>query len=1528
LHAIFIHGLRGDALATWKSQTAESDFWLRWFQTDLAHVNIWTVGYDAPATRWTKKTAMAIQDRAGSILARLLAEDQLKGTDLALIGHSMGGLIIKQMLRNSESSSRLHSDIAQFYAHVKKVAFIATPHAGSDQANLMALLSIIVRPSPASDGLLRNSPGLKDLNQWYREWAGVTQISHLILVETKPMKFFGVIVKPDSSDPGLIDRVIPIDADHSSICQPRDRDSDVYVLLKNFLSKPTQKARSNQQLSERAELQEILAGAQRTSEILANQSYTNDVLRRIEKNVGNVPQKLVTLIDGEVEVRLNSIRKSRFFENFDRKSAAKALANDVENGQFSDGSSDIRSRALAWCGRIIADDKDLKDAAHFLDTAKKLHDSPEVLVGNAFLLRLKGEFTAAMNSLARQDNALAKTALFMLVQQENGTENGPQEALSWAKKAGLDFNELDSDGKFLWIYSLLRTKKWTDARRYAITIPASDYDQTPILLFISAISSLILTVPESLREVIQKQIPFELNSFPLAEDEESMSLREDARNLFLRSAKSLSNLDLIEAENVSLDFFLWLTLRDQRNFSEGMRILRNSLSDPRHSLRRINFASKFGVPLDVVEIEREIEREDALTAGGSVDAAVARLILALNKTNPEDALQYLRTHKDRLERSVSKEMILSLEIQMLSKIRRFVEAEELIFTLVDKFPAEIIERYRRFVMEARQGSWEIEYRIEEYLNSRKVEDLKVLVNALLTSRNWDRAAEYCAILFIETRMVEDAENVAIALENSTKYEELDEFFLQNKAIVENSDILLSSRSWSAYRAGDIESSKRDLALLQVRRDNSRDRSLEVSIAITSGAWESLAEFVEREWKRKAERTAEELLGCARLAKNIASPRVKELLYAAVETAPDNPGVLMNAYLLATESGLDGSEITSGWLTKAAQHAGPEGPIRAIELDEIIEMQPAWNKRAQEMFETMKVGKMPIFLAAKALNRTLLDLYLSIGILNVRQADPRRRATISAFSGNRSPVKDFGSSISLDTTAVLTLGRTGILQKIEKIFENIFVPHGMLRLLFDEKSKVAFHQPSQIEQANIFRRLIASGDIEVISQTSTPDPDLVLEVGEDLAIMLTEALSKNRGRQVKHYVSIAGPIHRPGSLMKIEADVSGFENILCGSIDIFNSLSHGQLTMKQREDAGAYIRLHETSSHKLVDLQAGDVIFIDDISLRNCLGAGLLDYLKGSGLKVIISHGSIHRIDALLEREQTSQEELLIIEKIKEYIEDGIKTGKIKISPQVIVEKSDDDQVFHHPSMEIMANISESMSLAFDDRYFNKHQNVESNDHVFSIPVLTSLDIVAELHQMEILSDIDMYSFFTSLRRYGYIFVPISLVELKAYLNTAMVRGKIVLETAELKVLREYYLFVRLSQALQIPDEAGWLESSLRIMMDALKDQWIDSINSDVAVARSNWLWNQISALRWASVLPVSVEPENVQNQYTMQIMLLILHGSSIASQKIKTRYLIWLEEDILKIIEEEKPAIYRKVLEFCSDSIIEVASKSGKGGFE
>jgi hypothetical protein len=176
---------------------------------------------------------MALPDRAANVLAELVAE-RLDGRPLVFVCHSLGGLLVKQLLR--AAADQPGTSTGRILDQTQGVVFLATPNAGSDLATWMDRLRLLVAPSLATQDLEAHSPYLRDLNFWYRETAPREDIATLVFVESGQTKGVTVVVDPTSGDPGIPGvRPIPLDADHLSICKPTSREDTLYKSVRRFL---------------------------------------------------------------------------------------------------------------------------------------------------------------------------------------------------------------------------------------------------------------------------------------------------------------------------------------------------------------------------------------------------------------------------------------------------------------------------------------------------------------------------------------------------------------------------------------------------------------------------------------------------------------------------------------------------------------------------------------------------------------------------------------------------------------------------------------------------------------------------------------------------------------------------------------------------------------------------------------------------------------------------------------------------------------------------------------------------------------------------------------------------------------------------------------------------------------------------------------------------------------------------------------------------------------------------------------------
>jgi len=363
---LFVHGLGGHHYDTWrcgahgKPWNTDETFWPRWLARDCEQLAVYVIGYEAPVSR-LRGSAMHLPDQATNILARVLAEQALARGSLILIGHSLGGLIIKQLLRTADSTASYQPGAANLIQRVEKVAFLATPHAGSGLASWGDRLRVLVRPSEATACLVRNDPSLRDLNNWYRDWANGRRMAHLILTETKPTRILGRIVPPDSADPGLVNvRSLAIGTDHSGICKPADEETDIYIFVRDFIRQSVEQPKHPLEarfdaLADTtaqavvAELQRLGVVAKAADAGVGEQTVL-ELARRLKPNEELALDQAIVEVSATVEIAIDVVKKGQRGSNLDDlvNAVLARIAEKTRAGDFDGAARDADSGFAEW----------------------------------------------------------------------------------------------------------------------------------------------------------------------------------------------------------------------------------------------------------------------------------------------------------------------------------------------------------------------------------------------------------------------------------------------------------------------------------------------------------------------------------------------------------------------------------------------------------------------------------------------------------------------------------------------------------------------------------------------------------------------------------------------------------------------------------------------------------------------------------------------------------------------------------------------------------------------------------------------------------------------------------------------------------------------------------------------------------------------------------------------------------------------------------------------------------------------------
>lgn len=1504
-HVVFIHGLKRVGHAPWMSSGIPEEFWPLWLSKDIAELGIWSIEYDAAPTLW-RGHSMARADRASNILPLLLSEEHLKVGEIAFVTHSFGGLIFEQMLRIANERARTEPAIADFLSRIHRVTFLGTPHRGADLASWGARLGLLARLSNAAQGLLRNDPDLRDLNQFYRAYAHQTLIDTQCLVETRPVRWLGMIVKPDSGDVGLPSAPIPIDADHFQIASPKSPASEVYRHVRDQLKKPLERKTL---LADPALLQDIATSTRSTTAAVAR---IEERLLSAPQPISSAPDLPSSLVDAETTRRVQRIRRMRFFVDSTHSEEALQLSQDLLSGQLRATSTELKADALAWCARLLLSKPDRAEALRILGEAKRLVRTDGVSIAEALADSYNNEVSTALQKLSRLDSADARAAAFIIVVN---AKDG-RDPLTWLAGAGLSSELMSSDGKFFVLKQYLDNARWNEALNLVRTLTSSDYEQTPVLAYLSAGAHLVQATPLELRQAIFWQLPFDSASIPLADDAPSLDERRTAIALYEQTAMLASALGCTRVSNDANDRALWLRLRDPATLPGARSDLEASMRDPAHSLRRLPLALQFGLRLDLQAVEREIDRQDTLTDGNSLDVALARFSLALTKQSPRETADYIQKHKPQLERYLNPFYVAAVEIEMLANSGQADLAEQRLQQLPHQ--ADLVGergRLERLITEAR-GANPVEAREEEFKKSNSLADLANLVHRLVELHDWPRLVTYGGEFFNRTRGLSALRAFGEALFETKAYDDLITTLAQHPDLVAQSSFLAALQAWALFRTGDLHAAQEALARLRAVRDDANDRILQVNLAIASGDWTTLGAFVEHEWDHRNDRTAGELLRAGQLARQLGSARARELIIEAATHADDDPDIYIGCYGAAVSAGWEDAQ-TATWLERAAILSGDNGPVKRMSFKDIVDLHPEWQTRETRTTEQLLAGDLPIFAAGHLLHRTLFDLFMMPAIANPEIVDPRRRTAVYAYSAARGLFRSNAKSVALDPTALMTLGLLKLTEQVFARFEKVIIPHSTLGWLFEERQRIQFHQPSRIDEAREIKSLLGSKHLTRLERTAPVDDVLASEVGFDLAALLAEAtLPHDNGPQ--RLVVRSAPVHRIGSLMEEAADLSNYADHLCSCAEVVTALvQRGQLTQAEEQRARSYLKLHETPWPTAVPVRPGARLYLDGLSVTYFQHLGILRKLRDAGFAAIVLPTDIDQSDNFVRYEDLSRRALSIIDDVRQSLAVGIASGKVALAPSVTEQGNQSDRLQSHPSFEILNAAKIADVLIIDDRHFNQHGNVTGDFGTKQI--WTTYDALSFLFEPP-----EFREHVTMLRRAGYCFVPLRVDELADLLSAANVVDGAIIETAELKAIRENLLLARLTGSLQWPKERAWLDNLAFVFIEVIRAQWRDDIDAEVASAKSNWLSAQFDIRDWASQYGKAEKPGSANDRFRGFVLALSLLNKNV-QPKTRQRYWDWHAKAMLEPLKEQQPIVYTELVEQVR-SVIIAGSKGSNNG--
>lgn len=154
---------------------------------------------------------------------------------LVLIGHSMGGLVIKR----AYIMARQNNEFVSTARRIQAIFFLATPHRGADLAQLLSrILSITFGQRPFVTDLHRNSRVIQSINEEFPQFSQDLQL--FSFYETIPTSYgVGKVLVVDKDSAVLNyanERTAYLDANHRDVCKYADLNDPNFKTVRNALA--------------------------------------------------------------------------------------------------------------------------------------------------------------------------------------------------------------------------------------------------------------------------------------------------------------------------------------------------------------------------------------------------------------------------------------------------------------------------------------------------------------------------------------------------------------------------------------------------------------------------------------------------------------------------------------------------------------------------------------------------------------------------------------------------------------------------------------------------------------------------------------------------------------------------------------------------------------------------------------------------------------------------------------------------------------------------------------------------------------------------------------------------------------------------------------------------------------------------------------------------------------------------------------------------------------------------------------------
>ncbi len=1211
----------------------------------------------------------------------------------------------------------------------------------------------------------------------------------------------------------------------------------------------------------------------------------------------------------ELEYALKRTRQRANFLNGDEyRDEITTIARRCIEGDLVRAPASLRFDAVIFASRATAREPAGKDTAErLLEQALQIQPDGDVKLAQATLLSLN-DIDAAIIACRKLDTPQSRSQLFSFL----ANSKGRNAALDWLRDAKLQPKDFNSVGAANIGAAALSVGEVDFATKWIFGVTDEQIREAPSLLLLRAQIGFAGTVPADQRLEIAQGLPQDLTAIVFAQTQAAIATRATALADFRSFRERITTLGLAEVEALADEYILWLEFIDPATQEAAKERLASDLRNPKLVIERARLGISFNIPFDRKGLQEELTRRRNI-GGWTAQEASTAFQLAMTYGDYNKLLEFIDKNRAELDRAkcFSPGVVSSIEIEALARSGAVERAKRRLQESAAEFPERVASTLKQIIDELSGQIDEVESAKSRFEETDATEHLRSYCDVLWRKKQFTALGAPAAALARRTQNAVDLANALRVYNKLGMWRETLALADSLPDVEPNKEDILLARAEASFRIGNVSAARKTL------EDKLKDSTdphvvhLDIFLSIESGEWGHIQGIIDRLLQATEKYSPIELARLARLARDVGSTHWRELMDTALKRADKDPNVYLAAYTLATEQGEEDQDAAQVWMSEAIELSGEDGPVQRKSLQDIADAAPEWREREDYINTQVRLGTAPLFLAARSLNMTVINASLGRGLGNLKLSDASKRSPILAFDGSHQQV-DLSNvkTLALDLSGLFTLGFLDLTAAAIGVFPKIVIGSGTLTLLFQERQRIKFHQPSRVAKAKRLKALMDKGALKILEPPASLPADLVSEVGDDLAAMLVKA------REVGGIVVRPGPLHKVGSFMDTPADIGGWYPQITDTREVLRFLKQkGAISATVEQNATAYINHVDAGMPKAQTVSADRPIFLDELAISYLEYTSLLEPFTRAVVTGFISTRTAQEIEGLLAYEDLADELLKLVDGLAAQLATGIKDGRVAINERN-KPVDDDDDIKQSPSMALLQSSAAFDAILVDDRALNylPRWDVPGGPAM----VATTVDLLAFLRSAGHIDPSSHAEALRKLRTANFQLIPTSETELADLLANAGTANGEIIESQELIALRENLLSV-VAGAATLPRDEPWVVGSRVAFMKAYRKLWKDDAAS--APAKAAWLLTSFPSMTDFAPLPLNSHVwSNIRTQRAAEIAFLV-SGMQVPTEHRAT-FFGWARTTIVDPLLENDPVLFEMVMGFIKNLIEEVADGS------